>query len=245
MKSVTTPFLYGDYKTAFTKATEAVKNRTPFFMLTGESGTGKTTLVKTLKSVVMNQNGVLIYTTFANSSSYGILQLIADKLHLPLRRSKPETIKLIIQTITLMSSAVYLWIDESQVMNYENFQEIKMLSEAVLDGDSLFSVFFIGQLELKNKLREPQLVSMARRISPVLILTGLTREEIYRFICHNFDKKTASKFSTEALAALCEQTKGNPAVINSVVLSCLEKYPGTNNIDFKMISFCIDSFLDF
>lgn len=239
------PFMYGDYKIALEKATEAVIKRTPFYMLTGESGTGKTTLVKDLKSVVLAQNGILIYTTFANSSPYGILQLIADKLHLPLRRSKPETTKLIIQTITLMSPAVHLWIDEAQVMNGDNFQEIKMLSEAVLDGNTLFSVLFIGQLELKNKIRTPQLVSMARRVFPVLTLTGLTREEMEPFICHNFDEKIAGKFSPEALATLCEQTKGNPAAINSMVTLCIEKYADKNCIDVKTLSHCIDSFLDF
>jgi len=242
---MTNPFIYGDYDRALQKATIAVKNSTPFYMLTGESGTGKTTLVKTLKSVVTSQNGVLIYTTFANSSPYGILQLIADKLHLPLRRSKPETTKLIIQTISLMSSTVHLWIDEAQVMNCDNFQEIKMLSEALLDEKPLFSVFFIGQLELKNKVRTPQLVSMARRIFPVLSLTGLNREETAPFICHTFGKNTADRFSPEALAALCEKTKGNPAGMNALIGLCLEKYPDKSTIDFKKLSYCIDSFLDF
>lgn len=234
------PYRYHDYAVAFQSISKALLQRVAFSALIGESGTGKTTLVRQLKPTIDRNNGIILYSTLATSSSYGLLQMIADTLHLSLRRSKQETLKMIIQTLSIMSHNLYLWLDEAQFMSAEIFHEIRMLAEASLDAPSLFSVLFIGQPELKQKLKTPQLFSMTRRINPIAHLNGLLREEMTPFMLHTFTQQVAQRFTPEALSLLFEQSGANPAKIVRIAQNCLSNYTHIDIITHDIISQTID-----
>lgn len=238
------PFSYSDYAKAYKIICQAQLDRIPYSAIIGESGTGKTTLVRELKSVISQTGGIVLYSSIAHNSSYGFLQIIADALHLSLRRSKQETIKMIIQTLSIMQQHVFVWLDEAHFMSSEIFHEIRMLSESVLDKESLFSVLFIGQPELKQQLKSATMYAVARRINPIVEMNGLLREEITPFINHYFDEGCTKQFSPESLVGIFEQSAGNPSKIIHIVDRCLGEYSDKETINYDMVSNCIDNYFN-
>jgi general secretion pathway protein A len=223
--AVPEPFLYRDFQEALRRLKTSLTRSPAYALLLGESGTGKTTLLRALKAALDRRRFQVLYLCHGRPSPTGLTRVLADALRLPLRRSRAETSRLLVQTLRDLPTRLLLWIDEAQLIHEDTLHELRLLAEADLDGPPLFSVVLAALPDLKDRLLAPQLFPLWRRIGARVLLTGLVREEIAPFLAHALGKDSAGRFSPEALAALFEQARGVPALVQSFAAECLKARP--------------------
>ncbi len=108
------------------------------------------------------------------------------------------------------------------MMPDDTLHEIRLLSEADLEGPPLFSVLLCGLPPLKEKLLNPDLFALWRRINPKLYLTGILHEELDAYLQHRFGKPNASRLDPESRLHIFEQARGIPALVDLIVSECLK-----------------------
>jgi len=216
---------YKDFQEALRRLETTLTRGPAYALLLGESGTGKTTLLRTLKAGLDRRRFQVLYLCHGRPSPTGLTRVLAEALHLPLHRSRAETSRLLVQTLRDLPTRLLLWIDEAQLIHEDTLHELRLLAEADLDGPPLFSVVLAALPELKDRLLAPQHFPLWRRIVARVALTGLVREEVASFLAHALGKEPAGRFSPEALAAIFEAARGIPAVVQSFAAECLKARP--------------------
>lgn len=222
------PFAYHDFQQALKSLKSALTQKPCYCLLLGESGTGKTTLLRSLQAKLDRRQFAVLYLCHGQPSPSGLARVLAEALHLPIRRTRAETSRLLVQTLCNLPTRLLFWIDEAQLIRDDTLHEIRLLSEADLEGPPLFSVVLSSLPALKDRLLAPDLFPLWRRISPRVSLTGLLREEMPDFLIHVFSKQHAARFSQDALSVIFEQARGIPALVESFTAECLKHHPNQN-----------------
>ena len=224
-RSPRSPFIYQDFKEAFISLKSALTQGVSYALLLGESGTGKTTLLRALNAKLARRRFHILYLCHGQPSPSGLARVLAEALHLPLRRTRAETSRLLVQTLRNLPTRLLFWIDEAQMIRDDTLHEIRLLSEADLEGPPLFSVLLSALPDLKDRLLVPHLFPLWRRITTRVSLTGLLREELRPFLIHSFSQQPVERFSDDALSIIFEQARGIPALIQSFAAHCLKICP--------------------
>ena len=219
------PFLYEDFQQALTTLKTALVRAPAYALLLGDSGSGKTTLLRALAAKLDRRRFQVLYLCHGRPSPSGLARVLAETLHLPLRRTRAETSRLLVQTLRNLPTRLLFWIDEAQLIGDDTLHEIRLLAEADPDGPPLFSVLLSALPDLKDRLLAPHLFPLWRRIRPKVVLTGLRREELGPFLAHSLGKDIPARFEEPALAALFEQARGLPALALAFTEECLRTYP--------------------
>jgi len=235
----TKPFLYHDFVSALERLENDLTQGPCYALLIGESGTGKTTLLRTLMAHLDQRKYNIIYLCHGRPSPSALSRVMAHKFHFPLRYTRAETSQLLMQSLRNLPNKPFLWIDEAQMMPDDTLHEIRLLSEADLNGPPLFSVLLCGLPPLKEKLLNPDLFPLWRRINPKLYLTGLLLEEMDPYLQHRFGKKETSRFENESFVHIFEQAQGIPAVVDLIVGECIKSVK-SGPISLKTVSQIID-----
>jgi type II secretory pathway predicted ATPase ExeA len=220
-----TPFMYRDFQEAYNNLNAALLKGEAYSLLLGESGTGKTTLLRTLHSRLDRRRFHILYLCHGQPSPSGLGRVLAEALHLPIRRTRAETSRLLVQTLRNLPTRLLFWIDEAQMNRDDTLHELRLLSEADLEGPPLFSVVLSALPELKDRLLAPHLFPLWRRIATRVTLTGVQREELVPFLSHVLSPREVERFSEDALAILFEQGRGIPALIGTLAGQCLKASP--------------------
>lgn len=165
----------------------AVMERTGFILLTGEIGSGKTTvvqrLVKSLTSSV--ETAVVSHTNVTAGELLGLI-INAFGIH-PSGLGKAAEL----EALHRFLSALYqrdrhglLIIDEAQNLDREALEEVRMLSNFQRDNRLVLQILLVGQPELRFRLRMPDLTQLHQRIGIAYHLRAFTREETGEYISH-------------------------------------------------------------
>ncbi len=224
-QSPRSPFIYQDFKEAFTSLKSALTQGVSYALLLGESGTGKTTLLRALNAKLDRRRFHILYLCHGQPSPSGLARVLAEALHLPMRQTRAETSRLLVQTLRNLPTRLLFWIDEAQSMRDDTLHELRLLSEADLEGPPLFSVLLIALPDLKDRLLAPHLFPLWRRITTRVTLTGLLREELRPYLSHSFSQHPVERFSDDALSIIFEQARGIPALTQSFAAHCLKTCP--------------------
>jgi putative secretion ATPase (PEP-CTERM system associated) len=197
-----------------------------FILLTGEVGTGKTTLVRYLLDRFESEKEIaVIFNT--NVTADELLSLILQSFELePEDGNKTKNLEILQQFLIdkyAENKQVLLIIDEAQNLSDEALEEVRMLSNLQSDEQNLLQIMLVGQPELKNRLQQPGHVPFAQRIAVNFFLSGLTDKETESYIAYRLEKAGGRLdiFNKEAVNMIYEASMGIPRSINLLCDSSL------------------------
>ncbi len=215
-------FLYFSpkHRMAFDLLEYGLMNQAGFNVITGEIGTGKTTLIRHLLS---QMGGDLNVGLISNTHrSFGeLLQWILFAFNLDYKgKEKVEMFHTFLDFLVLQYSQnkrTVLIVDEAQNMPAETLEELRMLSNVNADKDQVLQVILVGQAGLRDTLRRPELEQFAQRIAVDYHLEPLDEEETKTYIHHRINiagGNDADVFDDLACEAVFQHSHGVPRLIN-------------------------------
>ncbi|WP_375751418.1 AAA family ATPase [Vibrio sp. HN007] len=199
-----------------------------FAMLTGEVGTGKTTVSKAMLASIGSdiEARLILNPTFSETD---LLEAICDEFAIgyPENASLKQLNKVIFSYLHSnhdKGKQTLLLIDEAQHLSAGVLEQLRLLTNLETDSQKLLKVLLIGQPELQANLQTEQLRQLAQRITGRYHLLPLTEQEIEQYI--HFRTKTAGVesqlFSKKVVRIVAKQTGGVPRLINLVCDKALQ-----------------------
>jgi general secretion pathway protein A len=195
-----------------------------FMQLTGEVGTGKTTLVRTLLLNRMPANADVAVVLNPQLSAREFLVTICEELHLPVPAER-DSIKALIDALNrhLLSShakgrRTILVVDEAQNLAAEVLEQVRLLTNLETARQKLLQIVLIGQPELRELLGRNDLRQLAQRITGRYHLEPLSRADTDRYIEHRLKVAGAlgEIFSSSAKREVYRLSQGVPRLINVI-----------------------------
>ncbi|MEW5825767.1 MAG: AAA family ATPase [Candidatus Bipolaricaulota bacterium] len=217
------PYPYRDYVAARDALLAAIR-RGPFYgIVTGASGTGKSSLPREIAPVLDRHRHQVVYLSSSGASVLGTVNHLARLLRVSPRRSSLETALVVAETLKSHAAHFILWIDEAERVAPQTLGELRLLAETDLVAPQLMSVVLSGLPDLRAVLDTPGLFPLKRRISVRCVLEGLRRDELDPFLAHRHGAATARLVPTEVRDDLFERARGTPALIHKVVSEALDR----------------------
>jgi general secretion pathway protein A len=202
----------------------ALTGRKGITVLTGEAGTGKTTLLRAALERVRGADVMFAHLSNPTLIRDEFYQLLAAELGLSLAagRSKAQFLMELNQLVHARFEAggvVVLIIDEAQSLSFELLEEIRLLANIESDTEKLLQVILIGQPELAGRLNAPELRQLKQRIALRCRLTPLSLRETAAYIAGRLriaGADAAHVFTREAVALIHERSHGIPRSISVI-----------------------------
>ena len=200
----------------------AISERNGFVVITGDIGSGKTTVCRALLNKLDAATKVaLVLNTHLGRKEF--LTTVLDDLGIECKsNSKPHLLsalnKYLLEQISKDINVV-LVIDEAQNLSPSVLEEIRMLSNLETETEKLIQIVLLGQPELKKKLAMPKLEQFRQRIVFHYHLPPLDREETRGYIKHRLKKAGNEKtdiFMEYAIDEVYRYSKGIPRLINII-----------------------------
>ena len=194
-----------------------------FVQLTGEVGTGKTTLCRlVLEKVPENTRVALILNPMLSQPE--LLRAICSELEIDLAEAGnsvqrlQEALNRYLLERHAAGERVVLIVDEAQNMSREGLEQVRLLTNLETATDKLLQILLLGQPELRNLLARPELRQLAQRITARYHLDPLNRAETAEYVRHRLAVAGAARcpFSADALKALFQVSDGVPRLINII-----------------------------
>jgi len=215
-------FLSENHKEALAHLTYAVKEKKGFTVITGEVGTGKTTLIQTLLSR-LDGNTKTAYIFNPKLGSNDFLQYICEDLGLKgQKRSKGQYIALLhhfLMACYARNENVVLIIDEAHTLNPTLLEEVRLLTNLETPKSKLLQVILMGQPELDDILDRSEFRQLKQRVSLRYYMQPLNKEETKEYIKKRLriaGTSDTSIFTSKALHRIYKYSKGIPRLINIV-----------------------------
>jgi type II secretory pathway predicted ATPase ExeA len=212
-------YLSDKHRMALTLLEYGMLNQAGFTVISGDIGTGKTTLIRQL----LNQldSSIKVGLISNTHQTFGdLMQWIALAFDLPhAGKNKVQLYQDFMDFIIreyAQGRRTVLIVDEAQNMSSETLEELRMLSNINADKDQVLQIILVGQRELRETLRRPELIQFAQRIGVDYHLEPLGEEETRHYIRHrcNTAGGKADLFSEQACKAIYKSTEGVPRLIN-------------------------------
>lgn len=215
-------YLSKSHKRALTYLDYGIRERVGFILLTGEVGSGKTTIIRDMlkkhhEKVVISK----VFNTRVNSEQ--LIALINDDFGIPVVGKDKTAMLRDLNDFLVEQYAVgnfpVLIIDEAQNLTSRLLEEIRMLSNLESDSSKLLQIILVGQPELRRTMGSPSLRQLRQRISINCHLQPLTRQEMEHYIRHRLQiagNRDAVTFSEAALDLIYANSKGVPRLVNII-----------------------------
>jgi len=205
----------------------AVEERKGFVVITGNIGSGKTTVCRTLLNKLSSVTQTALITN-THMSGKDMLANILDDLEVDYTAgSKSKMLSrlnhYLIEQLRNDQNVVVI-IDEAQNLTPAVLEEIRMLSNLETENEKLIQIILLGQPELKKKLSLPSLEQLRQRIAVFYHLVPLTEKETHDYILYRLKIASDSDqqyFTQEAIDLAYRFSKGVPRLVNSICDSAL------------------------
>lgn len=207
-------------KLALTYLQYGISEYSGFILISGDTGTGKTTLIKLLLKRLQDLCIVgVLFTT--NISALDLLTMILQEFKIPI----PEGGKVAMREALLQfliqkyreHKRVLLIIDEAQNLSTDTLEEVRMLSNLQTERNLLLQVILVGHPELQKTLKSREMGKLAQRIAVSYDLGSLSPEETKQYIVYRLKKAGAEEsglFSEIAVEQIHRYSGGIPRLIN-------------------------------
>ena len=193
-----------------------------FIQLTGEVGTGKTTVVRTLLSRVPHHADVAVILN-PRVSAVEFLQTICEELGLQIAEADRDSVKQMIDALNrrLLGAhadgrRIIVLVDEAQNLTIDVLEQVRLLTNLETPTQKLLQIILIGQPELRELLDRTELRQLAQRITGRYHLKPLSREETKGYVRHRLRVAGAQEeiFTSRGLDEVHRLSAGIPRVIN-------------------------------
>jgi general secretion pathway protein A len=210
------------YQEAFATLRYGIEARKGFIVITGEAGTGKTTLLRRLmQSFGRHVQTAYIYNPHVTLSE--LLRLILSDLGLTNRTD--DRLAMIAQLNEYLikqlkeRNIVTLLVDEAQELSVEMLEEVRLLSNLETDTQKLLQIVLMGQPELERKLDQPELRQLKQRVALRCRLDPLPSNEVGEYISARLKAVGYSRkdlFHASAVEKIAMHSRGIPRIINII-----------------------------
>jgi general secretion pathway protein A len=219
-------FFYSSKKhsEAFSHLLYGIEQRKGIIVITGEIGTGKTTLCRTLLNR-LDHDTKTAFILNPDFSEVQLIQLILHDLDIECRdKTKLGLINSLndfLITEAGLGNNVVIIIDEAQNLRARQLEQIRLLSNLETEKEKLLQIVLVGQPELMDKLKMTSLRQLNQRVSVRFHIMPLDRDEISDYINHrlkiaqtNGADTRCAEFNNDAVEAIYLHSKGTPRLIN-------------------------------
>jgi len=214
-------FLTKEIEEALSGLMYGVQNRKGFITLTGEVGTGKTTLVNRLVEWLHQQRVRTAFLFNSRMNTNQLFDFILAEFGISCEsRSKSRQLMSLNQWLLDRYSAgetTVLIVDEAQNLTYPVLEEIRLLTNLETSTEKLLQIVLSGQQELEEKLKLPQLRQLRQRIMLRCKTVPLTKEQTHDYINERLRIAGASGeliFSPKTVETIHLYSLGIPRVVN-------------------------------
>jgi len=223
-------FLYlpPKHRQALAGLSYAILERKGFAVLTGDAGTGKTTLINSVLTRLPAgrvESSFILNPTLTASEFLEIVMLDFDIPDVPASKSQRLwKLQEFLAQVHNQNRYAVLVIDEAHKLSLEVLEEIRLLGNYESASEKFLQILFLGQTELDDLLNRRDLRQLKQRIGLRLYIDPLTPAEVQQYIRVRWGKAGAKEpppFSQDALALIAQLSQGIPRLINSLCDSSL------------------------
>lgn len=236
-----------NHRLAFAMLEFGVMNSAGFTVITGEIGCGKTTLVRYLLRKLDDHVAVCLISNTPRTQD-GLLPWVMMSLNQPFEGSYPALFKQFQRFLYDQFSKgrrTILIVDEAQNLGMEALEELRMLSNINTDKQQFLQVILVGQPQLKDLLRAPQLLQFAQRVSSDFHLRPMNAHEVTEYIDFRLRAvgSRSELFTAEACKVIAETSRGIPRTINIICDTALVYgfAAGVENITAELVDTVIQN----
>jgi general secretion pathway protein A len=216
---------------AFDLLQYAIRRREGFVVVTGDIGTGKTTLCRAvLEQLDKKTFTALVLNPFISEEDllriilqdFGVVsrdEIKRGRLTGVSKQELLDTLNEFLLSLLPLRACALLIIDEAQNLPHHVLEQIRILSNLETDKEKLLQIVLVGQLNLRDLLRSPELRQLDQRVSIRYELKPLTREETALYVAHRLTIAGGGavvSFAPKALELVHKYTTGIPRLINLV-----------------------------
>ena len=214
-------FMTRQIQEALAGLTYGIQNRKGFILLTGEVGTGKTTLLNRLLDWLHGQRVATAYIFNSRLEVNHLFDFMMADFDIPCESREKSHVLLRLNQWLLeryrAGETAVLIIDEAQNLSDEVLEEIRLLTNLETATEKLLQIVLTGQPELEEKLRRPQLRQVRQRITISCRTTALSIEETFGYVAERLriaGMNGEPIFSKEAIQTVHLYSRGIPRVVN-------------------------------
>jgi type II secretory pathway predicted ATPase ExeA len=215
-------FLTKQIEEALASLMYGIQTRKGFILLSGEVGTGKTTLINRVLDWLHSQTMRTAFIFNSRMNTTHLFDFILAEFEIPCEsRSKSQQLMKLNQWLLeryRSGETAVLIIDEAQNLTFPVLEEIRLLTNLETSTEKLLQIVLSGQPELEERLKLPELRQLRQRITLRCKTQALSREEVHEYVAERLriggsDGKTAI-FSPKALDIVHKYAQGIPRVVN-------------------------------
>jgi type II secretory pathway predicted ATPase ExeA len=214
-------FMTTQTQEALAGLTYGIQNRKGFVLLTGEVGTGKTTLLNRLLDWLRGQQVATAYIFNSRLEVNHLFDFIMADFEIPCESREKSHVLLRLNQWLLeryrAGETAVLIIDEAQNLSDEVLEEIRLLTNLETATEKLLQIVLTGQPELEEKLKLPHLRQLRQRITLRCRTSALSLEETFGYIADRLRIAGANGepiFSKEAIQTVHMYSRGIPRIVN-------------------------------
>ncbi len=191
-------------------------------LLTGEVGSGKTTVCRKVTAALHAGLYKLLYVTLSTGNVMDMYKQIAWALGLPTERNRAGASKAIREEITRLVTEAkqqpVLVVDEAHHLRNDVLEDLRLLTNYNMDAENRLCLLLVGLTELRRRLSMAVHESLDQRIVVRHHLPGLARDELPRYLAHRLRLAGTELelFTPPATEALFQATNGMPRKVNRI-----------------------------